>query len=230
MLFGGFQKLSLIDYPGVISSVVFTAGCNFRCPYCQNPELVDFPLVAPISEDDIMKHLGSSKNIIDGVVITGGEPTIHRGLHEFLEKLKKSGFMVKLDTNGSNPASLESILSSGLADYVAMDLKSPPEKHAVVTGSGVEFSRIIESIRLIRRSGVNYEFRTTVFPGVLDFTDYEAIASLLDPGENYYLQDIRYVKTLSGLADPGCRDSASSVSSHLKSRFPNISHCVFHRS
>lgn len=229
MFIGGFQKLSLIDFPGVVSSVVFSAGCNFRCPYCHNPGLVFPDRARAIPEEEVFSSIESARKMVDGVVVTGGEPTVHSDLPDFLKKIKNLGLLVKLDTNGANPGVLRNILSRGFVDYVAMDIKAPLEKYPEVAGVPVKRENIVESMAVLRSSGVIYEFRTTIFPGYLSAADYEGIAGLLRSGEDYYLQDIRYAKTLGGLFDPGARDTAEKIAEKLKLSFPEFSSHIFSR-
>lgn len=170
MRIGGFQKQSLIDYPGKISSVIFTSGCNLRCPFCHNPDLVLPERISQkeeISKESVIKYLAKNKKLIDGVVISGGEPTLHSDLPEFIEEIKKLGFLVKLDTNGTNPEMLKELLDRKLLDYVSMDIKAPFvfEKHNEVVGNVLSeeiFKKIIDSKNLLLNSKIEYEFRTTV--------------------------------------------------------------------
>lgn len=189
MKIGGWQKFSLIDYPGQLSAVIFTQGCNFRCPYCHNPELVESKLFQPPeSEEAILSFLKSRVGRLDGVVVTGGEPTLQPDLLQFLKKIKKLGFSVKLDTNGSQPDKLKLLLENKLVDYWAMDLKAPEEKYSEVIRTNLEFHLIQQSIDLIRRSEKDYEFRTTVVKGQLSGADLMAIGRLIEGAERYALQ------------------------------------------
>lgn len=189
MKIGGWQKFSLIDYPGQLSTVIFTQGCNFRCPYCHNPELVESKLFQPPeSEEAILSFLKSRVGRLDGVVVTGGEPTLQPDLLQFLKKIKKLGFSVKLDTNGSQPDKLKLLLENKLVDYWAMDLKAPEEKYSEVIRTNLEFHLIQQSIDLIRRSEKDYEFRTTVVKGQLSGEDLMAIGRLIEGAERYALQ------------------------------------------
>ena len=142
MIFGGLEKFTLIDYPGKIACLVYTIGCNFRCPYCHNPELVDETTEIKIEEREFFDFLDRRKGILEGVVITGGEPTIHADLLKVIKKIKKRGFLVKLDTNGTNPEMLKEGIDKGLIDYVAMDIKSPLSKYAEVAARPVDFGAI----------------------------------------------------------------------------------------
>ena len=164
---GGLQKFSLIDYPGLISAVIFTQGCNFRCPYCHNPELV-LPerINDPVDPEAVLKFLQSRQGKIDGVTVTGGEPTLQPDLISFMRRIRQLGFKIKLDTNGSRPDVLGKILDAGLADCIAMDIKAPLKDYPVVTGVRIEPDVIRHSIALIRQSGIAHQFRTTVAPGL----------------------------------------------------------------
>lgn len=198
MIIGGWQKFSTLDYPYKLSAIVFTQGCNFRCHFCYNPMLVlpssethnvkSHPL---IPEDDFFDFLRSRQGKLDAVVITGGEPTLHADLPEFIAKIKALGFLVKLDTNGTNPERLRQILSQGQVDYLAMDLKASPEKYAQVVGVSVDFSKIQESVKIIMQSALPYEFRTTVVPGLVSITDIPAMAQAIAGAELWYLQEFQ---------------------------------------
>jgi pyruvate formate lyase activating enzyme len=184
MILAGLQKNTLIDYPGKVACTAFTAGCNFRCPYCHNPALVTGdPERMP--EEYFWNFLDERKGWLDGVCITGGEPLIHEDAAEFLKKIKEKGFDVKLDTNGSFPDALEKCLPH--ADYIAMDIKAPIEKYASV--AGVEVAEAIrKSVEIIRNSGKEYEFRTTVVPEFYSREDALEIGEWLKGSYAYYLQ------------------------------------------
>ena len=197
MRIGGLQKVSLIDYPGKIAAIVFTQGCNFRCGYCHNPELVnpDF-FIKPISLEEIFTFLESRQGELEGVVVTGGEPLLQEGLNDFLKKIKGLGYSIKLDTNGSFQERLRDIIEKKLVDYLAMDIKAPLEKYAAVVKSAVEIKKIKESIDLIMNFGLDYEFRTTVVKSQLKKEDILKIGELLKPGSSYILQKFVPSKTL----------------------------------
>lgn len=201
MLIGGFQKLTLIDYHGKVAATVFTVGCNFRCPFCHNPELIDFPKEAlPTyrnNEKAFFKFLAKRKGLLDGVCVTGGEPTVQPNLLEFLAKIKKMGFLVKLDTNGSRPEVVKEVIRRKLADFFAMDIKNRPGKYAGTAGADIDEAKIRESIALIRGSGIPHEFRTTVVPGLHEEGDFDGIVSLIDGADAYYLQEFRDFRILS---------------------------------
>jgi pyruvate formate lyase activating enzyme len=190
----GIIPASLIDYPGEIACVVFLGGCNFRCPFCQNPEVV-MNKGEDIAEEEFLEWLERNKKWVDGVCITGGEPTIHKDLPEFIEKIKSRGFRVKLDTNGSNPEMIETLIKRGLVDYIAMDVKNTFEKYSESCGVDVNIEAIKKSIELIKNFA-NHEFRTTVVPTLHEKEDILKIASMLQGAKVYYLQTFSPQKTL----------------------------------
>jgi pyruvate formate lyase activating enzyme len=201
----GWVKTSLIDYPGRIATVVFTSSCNFRCPYCQNSELVLHPESLPeIDPAEIFQLLTRRRGLIDGVVITGGEPTLQNGLQDFLQKVKELGLGAKLDTNGYRPQVLKDLWERELLDYVAMDVKAAPAKYSLAAGVPVDWRRIEESVRLISSSGMEHEFRTTVVPGIVGPEDVEEMAKLIAGAKKYILQQFRPQVTL----DPHYREIA----------------------
>jgi pyruvate formate lyase activating enzyme len=201
----GWVKTSLIDYPGKIATVLFTSGCNFRCPYCQNSELVLHPESLPeVDPVEIFQLLKRRRGLIDGMVITGGEPTLQNGLDDFLRKAKELGLAIKLDTNGYRPQVLRKLLGQGLLDYVAVDIKASPAKYPLAAGVPVDVRRIEESVKLILSSGIDHEFRTTVVPGIVAPEDVEEIAKLIAGAGKYILQQFRPQGTL----DPRFREIA----------------------
>jgi len=190
--FASFQKTSLIDYPDRIASVLFTIGCNLRCPYCHNGDLV-FNYPGPfIEEEEIFEALQRRRKYVDSVVITGGEPTIHAELPSFLAKLKAQGFHVKLDTNGFNPDALKACLPS--IEYVAMDVKTSPKRYRELGAESVE--PLIESIDIIRESGMDYEFRCTAVPGFIDTETIHEVGKLVKNAKRFVFQQFRSEKTL----------------------------------
>jgi len=223
MLIGGLQKLTLIDYPGKISCTVFTIGCNFDCAFCHNPELVDSNKIKNqpiIPEEVFFEFLGTRQGILEGVCITGGEPTLHQDLPEFIKKIKNLGFAVKLDTNGSNPDILENLIKEKLLDYIAMDVKAPLKSQI----SNLK-SQILESIKIIKNSRIDYEFRTTVVPSLHSKEDIMQIAQELSPAKKYFLQQFYPSKTL----DPDFQKEKSYPIEELKELCqtikPYFEHC-----
>jgi len=185
----GLQKTSLVDYPPYIASTVFVGRCNFRCPFCHNPSLVlDYEKLSDVSEDDLFAHLISRKGIVDGVCITGGEPTLYKGLPLFIKNIRDLGLLVKLDTNGSNPELLRLLIDQRLVNYVAMDIKAPKDKYGVVAGSEVDVEKINESVELLKEGRVNYEFRTTFVPGLISKEDVIKIGLWLEGADKFFVQ------------------------------------------
>lgn len=193
----GFQKLSLIEYPGKIAAIVFVGKCDFKCHFCYNIDLVkNYDKLPDIPEKEITDFLATRKGLLDGIAITGGEPTIHKELPEFINKVKDLGFLVMLETNGSNPSMIKELIDKKLVDYIAMDIKAPLEKYDEVTGVKVNKKNIQESVEIIRNSGIDYEFRTTVIPKHFKEEDAVAIGKWLKGSKRYILQQFRPEKTL----------------------------------
>ncbi|MBN1615262.1 MAG: anaerobic ribonucleoside-triphosphate reductase activating protein [Deltaproteobacteria bacterium] len=189
MEIGGFQKFSLIDYPGGICATIFARGCNFRCPYCHNPELVYPDLYNPcIPEEEVWAFLDKRRGKLDAVTLTGGEPTLQSDLAEAIRRIRARGFRVKLDTNGSRPEVLQHLIDENLLDYIAMDVKGPLEKYASLSGSTRAASAIPASIEAIKASGIEYEFRTTVLKSLLSREDILQIGRLIGKAHRYVLQ------------------------------------------
>ncbi len=202
MLLGGLQKLTLIDYPGEMAATVFTIGCNFLCGFCHNSELVDAEKIKVqprIKEEDFFKFLKGRVGILEGVCITGGEPTLQPDLADFLLKIKNLGFDTKLDTNGTRPEVIEELLKKDVLDYIAMDIKAPltQEKYEKITGVKIDIEKIKQSVEIIKKSGLRYEFRTTVLPTLHSKENIIEIAKALAPANYYFLQQFRQGKTLS---------------------------------
>ena len=198
MKIGGLHKTSLIDYPGKICAIIFTQGCNFKCPYCHNPELVNpEEFSALIPEEEIFSFLEKRKKYLDAVSITGGEPLIQKDILEFLGKLKKLGFLIKIDTNGSLPEILQEIIEKNLVNYISMDVKGPLEKYDLIIGVKIDTEKIKESIELIKNSNIDYEFKTTVVKKFLDEKDFIKIGQLLKGTKLYFLQKFVPTKTVN---------------------------------
>lgn len=188
----GIQKVSLIDYPGSICTTLFVGGCNLRCLFCHNRDLVLNPAELPaVEESEIMQFLVEKGPLLDGVCISGGEPTLQEDLTDFIIKVKKIGLKVKLDTNGTRPEVIRNLLGSELLDYIAVDIKAPLEKYALIVGYNEDFFRLNETIDLVKNSIIGQEFRTTVVPGLLDENDILRIAKRLAGCRKYVLQQFR---------------------------------------
>ena len=194
----GLQKTTLLDYPGQVACTVFTGGCNFRCPFCHNASLVLAPnAVDSIPENEFFAFLSKRKGILDGVCVTGGEPLLQNDIIPFLERIRSMGFKIKLDTNGSFPQRLEEIISLGLVDHIAMDIKNSPEKYGITSGASC-LDQVLESIQLIMESGISYEFRTTVVRELHEIEDIEEIGKLISGAEQYFLQAFKDSDELIG--------------------------------
>lgn len=199
MLFGGLQKTTLVDFPGKVAATVFTLGCNFRCPYCHNPELVLPAMInkqPKITEKEIIDFLKERKGFLEGLCITGGEPMVQADLPDFVQKVKRLGLLVKLDTNGSFPEILENLIKNKLIDWVALDIKAPPEKYNIFTQGRITAETIDQSINILKKSKINYEFRTTLAPEILTEKDIMIIVNWIKPAARYYLQQFKNDKTL----------------------------------
>lgn len=185
----GFAKTTLLDYPGHLASTLFTGNCNFRCPFCHNGDLVlDYKNMQLISEEEIFNYLNKRKGILEGICITGGEPTLQPDLLEFLKKLKTYNVNIKLDTNGYNPQVLEKAIHLDLVDYIAMDIKNTKDKYNITTGIDVDINKIQQSIDFITTCGIPYEFRTTILKNFHTEDDMLQIGNWLAGSTNYYLQ------------------------------------------
>jgi pyruvate formate lyase activating enzyme len=196
MNIGGLQKLSFIDYPDRLAAVVFTQGCNWRCPWCHNPGLLNPATAQPgPGANDVLTFLESRKGRVDAVVITGGEPTLQPDLGDFITALRKLGYPVKLDTNGSRPEVLKDLLEKQLLDFIAMDLKAPPAKCNAAIGTAFAFPTLQRSIDLIGQSGLPHHFRTTVVPGLHEEADAAVLAALIPPASPWIIQAFRPLPT-----------------------------------
>jgi pyruvate formate lyase activating enzyme len=194
MIFGGIQKNSLIDYPSKVSCVLFTQGCNFRCPYCHNPQLVaSRSSQSSVFEQDVFAFLSKRKNWLDGVVISGGEPTLQDDLFDFCGRIKDMGFAVKLDTNGSRPHVVEKLIRSKRVDYIAMDMKTDPDRYVPVIAEAVDPALIRASAQAILISGLAHEFRTTCVKSIVDSESIRAIGVAITGAVRYVLQQAQCI-------------------------------------
>ncbi len=207
MIIGGLEKLSLIDYPDHLAAIIFTSGCNFRCHFCYNPLLV-WPNQGAgvenkeglgLKDEDLLLFLKERFGKLEGVVITGGEPTLHADLPDFIRQIKKIGYKVKLDSNGTNPKMLQELIDEKLIDYIAMDIKASLEKYEEVVGVKTSFNNLKKSVKIIKSSGLPYEFRTTVVPGLLEKSDFKAMGEFIKGASKWYLQ---FFKSDTNLVDP----------------------------
>ena len=220
----GLQKLTLLDYPEKVACTVFTGGCNLRCPFCHNASLVlGTPPPDEIADDELFSYLKKRRGVLDGVCVSGGEPLLQPGLEEFLGRVRSLGYLVKLDTNGTFPAKLRSLVSGGLVNYVAMDVKNSPERYAETVGvPGFGDSAVRESIGYLLTEPVGYEFRTTVVKGLHDAESLRAAARSVKGAKRYFLQ--KFVDSgeligtgLSAFSDREMRDFLGVVSPYVQS-------------
>ena len=200
MLITGFEKNTLVDYPGKVASIVFTYGCNLRCGYCHNPELVTLPCKKEniINEKEVFSHLKKRSGLIEGLVITGGEPTLQPDLIPFIKKVKELDMLVKLDTNGLLSEKVEMILDEKIVDYWAMDVKYPSQYYKEY---GIDINAVKKSIKLIMDRAKDYEFRTTFVKGIHNLDDVEKIGELIKGAKRYYIQNFRKGKTIDKKLD-----------------------------
>ena len=224
MNISGFTKLTLIDYPKKLACIIFTQGCNYNCTFCQNSGLIGCEKKNLISHEEIFEYLNKRKNILEGIVISGGEPTIQSGLIEFIKKVKSMGFLVKLDTNGSNPSMLKKIIDDDLIDYIAMDIKNIfDEYNPIVNMKHVDVSKIKESIEIIKNSNVEHEFRTTIMKNYHDLDKLVKICSYLGKNERYYLQNFQdSMNVLNKSLVSFSEDMLMNIQSVLRKQFPNV--------
>lgn len=181
--------MTLLDFPGHVSCTIFLGGCDFRCPFCHNFELIDGSAKPIMDENELINFLESRKSLLDGVAITGGEPCLHKDLIPLIKRIRDTGYKVKLDTNGYHPEMLKDILDQHLVDYVAMDIKNSPEKYPITCGmEKVDMKAIYESIEILKNSDVEYEFRTTVVRELHDENDFLKIGEMIKGAKRYFLQ------------------------------------------
>ena len=185
----GLQKMTLLDFPGKVACTVFLGGCDFRCPFCHNGELLDGSAPALLDDRELLRFLQGRRGLLDGVAITGGEPLLRKDLPDLLRAVRDLGFAVKVDTNGNHPTALEGLLREGLADSIAMDIKNSPEKYALTVGlSSLDLAPIRRSVELLMNSSVPYEFRTTVVDELHSADDFEAMGQWISGARAYFLQ------------------------------------------
>lgn len=222
----GYQKTTLLDYPGHVAATFFIGGCNFRCPFCHNSDLItSSSFTANISEEEIFTFLKKRKNVLTGICITGGEPTLQPDLAEFMRKVHSLGYKIKLDTNGYRPEIIANLLENKLLDYIAMDIKSGYSNYVNVSGiSHLDFKKIESSISIIESSGIPYEFRTTVVKELHNQTDFEEIADMLSPKSPYFIQSFKDSGNIliSGLSSYN-NEELNKFLSIVKQNLPNAS-------
>lgn len=232
MYIEGIQKLTLLDFPGYVACTVFTKGCNFKCPFCHNSSLISFPelvfnedgeencslaneLHFTKTENEFWELLKKRKSILEGVVITGGEPLLQKDIFDFIQKIKSEGYKVKLDTNGSNPQILQDLAKANLIDYVAMDIKNSFEKYSKTCGVNIDTAKIENSIKFLLEGHVPYEFRTTAVIGLHEASDFEKIGFMLQGAQKYFIQSYKKADSVllpEGLEEPTKEDLSAFLS------------------
>lgn len=222
MNIAGVQKVTLLDYPGKVACEIFTQGCNFECPFCQNSSLIPITNTGEFSEEEIFEYLNLRKNILDGVVITGGEPTVQKDLKSFIKKIKDLGLLVKLDTNGGNPKVLQELIDEKLVDYVAMDIKNIFNKYNITAGKRINLDNIKKSIEILKASKIDYEFRTTIIKEMHSLDDIVSICKLVG-NVKYYLQNFEDSENVIDHSLHGfSREELLFIDKYLKDVFPNV--------
>lgn len=222
----GYQKTTLLDYPGHVAATIFTGGCNFRCPFCHNCDLITNSSGSDcISEEEIFTFLNKRKNVLSGICITGGEPTLQSDLVDFIQKVRILGYKIKLDTNGYRPEIIAELLNLNLLDYIAMDIKAGYSNYSTVSGvSNLLMKNIEQSISLIENSGISYEFRTTVVKDLHKETDFQEIVNMISPKSPYFIQSF---KDSGNILLPGLSSCDITTLNHylsiVKEKLPNAS-------
>ena len=223
MKIAGLQKLTLLDYPAHLACIVFLQGCNFKCSYCQNSELIPVSANGIMMEDEVFNFLEKRKKMLDGVVITGGEPTIYKDLPEFISKIKMLGYKVKLDTNGSNPMLIGSLISQKLIDYIAMDIKNTFDEYESIIKTKTSIDNIKKSIDLIKKSGIDHEFRTTIIKNYHDIFKITKICEYLGSKEKIFLQNFEMTNNvLNKDLVSFTKEELKNIHQIISNKFPNV--------
>jgi len=226
MKIGGIQKTSVLDYPDKISAIIWTVGCNFRCPFCYNIQLV-FEDAKCIDEAEVFSFLEKRKGKLEALSISGGEPLLHEDIIDFTDKVKKLGYLIKIDTNGTFPSRLKDLINKNLVDYVSMDIKAPKDKYNQLSGVNVDISKIEESIEIIKNGSFEYEFKTTMVPNMLKKEDIIEIAKWLEGSKRYFIQQLKsdsqmISSELDGVK-PYSKDYLTEILKEIKPFFKNSS-------
>ena len=223
MKISGLQKLTLLDYPGKMACTVFTHGCNFRCGFCHNALLVTEENSDIISEDEFFTFLKKRQGILEGVCISGGEPTLQTDLREFITKVRSLGYAVKLDTNGTNPRLLKSLIEENLLDYVAMDIKHSPDKYDIICSCQVDMDAIRDSVSIMIDSGIDHEFRTTTVREYHTAEDFDAIAQWIQGDSKYFLQHFEDSGNLIGdNLSAFSKEEMNAFADRIREKLPNV--------
>jgi pyruvate formate lyase activating enzyme len=223
MKISGFQKLTLLDFPDKLACIIFTQGCNFNCQYCQNSGLIGHENEYLIDEEEIFDYLDKRKKVIDGLVVSGGEPTVQKDLIRFIKRVKDHGFLVKLDTNGSNPKVLKELIDNNLVDYIAMDIKNIFALYKEVTYTNPNVNNLKESIKLISNSNIDHEFRTTIIKNIHDIDNILKICSYVDTNQKMFLQNFEQSENVKDKKlESFNKDELIDIQKKVRERFPNV--------
>ena len=223
MKIAGIQKVTLLDFPGKVACMIFTQGCNLCCPFCQNSSLIPTKEKSNMTVDEVLDYLNLRKKILDGVVITGGEPLVQKDIKDLLRNIKELGLLIKIDTNGTYPLILKEIIEEGLVDYVAMDIKNVDSKYMVTVGKKINIDNIKKSIDILKSSKIDYEFRTTLVKEFHNFEDIKKICELVGKDSKYYLQNFEDSSDVINHNLHGfTRDELLLIYENIKENFPNV--------
>lgn len=223
MKIAGIQKVTLLDFPGKVACMIFTQGCNLCCPFCQNSSLIPTKEKSNMTVDEVLDYLNLRKKILDGVVITGGEPLVQKDIIDLLRNIKELGLLIKIDTNGTYPLILKEIIEEGLVDYVAMDIKNVDSKYMMTVGKKINIDNIKKSIDILKSSKIDYEFRTTLVKEFHNFEDIKKICELVGKNSKYYLQNFEDSSDVINHNLHGfTRGELLLIYENIKESFPNV--------
>lgn len=223
MKIAGIQKVTLLDFPGKVACMIFTQGCNLCCPFCQNSSLIPTKEKSNMTVDEVLDYLNLRKKILDGVVITGGEPLVQKDIKDLLRNIKELGLLIKIDTNGTYPLILKEIIEEGLVDYVAMDIKNVDSKYMVTVGKKINIDNIKKSIDILKSSKIDYEFRTTLVKEFHNFEDIKKICELVGKDSKYYLQNFEdSIDVINHNLHGFTRGELLLIYENIKESFPNV--------
>lgn len=223
MKIAGIQKVTLLDFPGKVACMIFTQGCNLCCPFCQNSSLIPTKEKSNMTVDEVLDYLNLRKKILDGVVITGGEPLVQKDIKDLLRNIKELGLLIKIDTNGTYPLILKEIIEEGLVDYVAMDIKNVDSKYMMTVGKKINIDNIKKSIDILKSSKIDYEFRTTLVKEFHNFEDIKKICELVGKNSKYYLQNFEDSSDVINHNLHGfTRGELLLIYENIKESFPNV--------
>ncbi len=223
MKIAGIQKVTLLDFPGKVACMIFTQGCNLCCPFCQNSSLIPTKEKSNMTVDEVLDYLNLRKKILDGIVITGGEPLVQKDIKDLLRNIKELGLLIKIDTNGTYPLILKEIIEEGLVDYVAMDIKNVDSKYMMTVGKKINIDNIKKSIDILKSSKIDYEFRTTLVKEFHNFEDIKKICELVGKDSKYYLQNFEDSSDVINHNLHGfTRGELLLIYENIKKNFPNV--------